>query len=39
MRMYSSDERLCRMTADRRALHRIPESGYDLPQTRAYLVS
>ena len=37
MRIYSTDERLRQMTADRRALHKIPESGYDLPATRAYL--
>ena len=37
MRIYPHDERLRLMTEDRRALHRIPESGYDLPKTRAYL--
>lgn len=37
MRIYTQDERLALMTKDRRALHRIPEHGYDLPQTRAYL--
>lgn len=37
MRIYAQEERLRLMTTDRRALHRIPESGYDLPQTRDYL--
>ena len=37
MRIYTQDERLNLLTEDRRALHRIPESGYDLPETRAYL--
>lgn len=37
MRIYPQNERLRLMTEDRRALHRIPESGYDLPETRAYL--
>ena len=37
MRIDSTEERLACLTADRRALHRIPESGYDLPETRAYL--
>ena len=37
MRIYPQNERLRLLTEDRRALHRIPESGYDLPETRAYL--
>lgn len=37
MRIYNQNERLALMTEDRRALHRIPEYGYDLPKTRAYL--
>lgn len=37
MRIYTQDERLALMTEDRRALHRVPEHGYDLPKTRAYL--
>lgn len=37
MRIYTQDERLRLITDDRRALHRIPECGYDLPKTRAYI--
>ena len=37
MRIYPQNERLRLLTEDRRALHRIPESGYDLSETRAYL--
>ena len=37
MRIYTREERLALMTEDRRALHRIPEYGYDLFKTRAYL--
>lgn len=37
MRIYTRDERLRLLVEDRRALHRIPESGYELPRTRAYL--
>lgn len=37
MRKYSQEERLQLLTEDRRALHRIPEHGYDLFKTRAYL--
>lgn len=37
MHFYTQDERLARMIQDRRTLHRIPESGYDLPKTRAYV--
>lgn len=37
MRIYPRKERLDLLTADRRALHRIPEHGYDLFKTRAYL--
>ncbi len=37
MRIYTREERLALMTVDRRALHRIPEYGYDLFKTRAYL--
>lgn len=37
MRNYTQEERLHFLTKDRRALHQIPESGYDLPMTRAYL--
>lgn len=37
MRIYTQDERLNLLTRDRRALHRIPEHGYDLFKTRAYL--
>lgn len=37
MRIYTEEERLQLMIADRRALHRIPEFGYDLPKTRAYV--
>lgn len=37
MRIYTQEERLSLLTEDRRALHRIPEHGYDLFKTRAYL--
>lgn len=37
MRIYTHEERLALLTQDRRALHRIPEHGYDLFKTRAYL--
>lgn len=37
MRIYNRVERLRLVTEDRRALHRIPEYGYDLFKTRAYL--
>ena len=37
MRIYTQEERLELLIADRRALHRIPEHGYDLFKTRAYL--
>lgn len=37
MRIYTQEERLALLTEDRRALHRIPEHGYDLFKTRAYL--
>ena len=37
MRAYTEAERLDLMTQDRRALHRIPEFGYDLFKTRAYV--
>ena len=38
MRIYTCDERLRLLTEDRRALHRIPETGYDLFKTREYLL-
>ena len=37
MRAYTEAERLTLMTRDRRALHQIPEFGYDLFETRAYV--
>lgn len=37
MRIYTTEECLELMTRDRRLLHRIPEHGYDLFKTRAYL--
>ena len=37
MRTYSEAERLDLLTRDRRALHKIPEFGYDLFKTRAYV--
>lgn len=37
MRIYTQEERLERLIRDRRTLHRIPEHGYDLFKTRAYL--
>lgn len=37
MRIYTKEEQLKLMTIDRRALHRIPEIGYDLFKTRDYL--
>ena len=37
MRIYTEAERLALMIKDRRALHRIPEFGYDLFKTRAYV--
>ena len=36
-RIYSDAQRLAMMTEDRRALHQIPEYGYDLFKTRAYV--
>lgn len=36
-RRYTEEERLERMREDRRALHQIPEFGYDLFETRAYV--
>jgi len=38
MHIYTENERLEQITNDRRALHRIPEVGYDLFKTRAYLM-
>ena len=35
---YSDEQRLAMMIHDRRALHRIPEYGYDLFKTRAYVL-
>lgn len=37
MRIYTREDRLALVTKDRRALHRIPEHGYDLHKTRAYI--
>ncbi len=37
MRAYTEKQRLELMTKDRRALHKIPEFGYDLFKTRAYV--
>lgn len=37
MRIYTREDRLALVTEDRRALHRIPEHGYDLHKTRAYV--
>lgn len=37
MRIYTQEERLALLIGDRRSLHRIPEHGYDLFKTRAYL--
>ena len=37
MRAYTQQQRLEMMTKDRRALHKIPEFGYDLFKTRAYV--
>ena len=34
---YTDEERLALLRADRRALHQIPEYGYDLFDTRAYV--
>ena len=34
---YTDEERLELLRADRRALHQIPEYGYDLFETRAYV--
>ena len=36
-RIYSDAQRVAMMTEDRRALHQIPEYGYDLFKTRAYV--
>ena len=37
MSAYPQEERLALLTRDRRSLHRIPEYGYDLFKTRAYV--
>ena len=39
MRIYAKEERLKLLTEDRRSLHRIPEYGYDLPETRKYIMN
>ncbi|MDD6884805.1 MAG: M20 family metallopeptidase [Eubacteriales bacterium] len=39
MRIYEKEERLALLTADRRNLHKIPEYGYDLPETRKYIMN
>ena len=38
-RFYTDDQRLEMMVRDRRALHRIPEYGYDLFKTREYVLA
>lgn len=38
-RIYSDEQRLAMMTKDRRALHQIPEYGYDLFKTREYVLA
>lgn len=35
--LFTTEARLERLRADRRALHRIPELGNELPETRAYI--